>query len=64
MDNKRLYRSKSDRMLGGVCAGLAHFLGMDPTVIRLIFLVLFLLGGHGLLVYLILWIITPLEPVS
>lgn len=64
MENKRLYRSRSDRMLGGVCAGLAHFLGMDPTVLRLIFLVLFFLGGHGLLIYLILWIITPLEPIS
>lgn len=64
MNAKKLYRSRSDRMLGGVCGGLGDYFNVDPTLMRLIFVVLFLLGGHGLLVYLILWIIIPLEPAS
>jgi phage shock protein C len=49
-------------MIGGVCAGLADYLGMDPTVIRLIFLLLFFMAGNGLLIYLIMWLIVPEEP--
>jgi len=62
MNNKRLYRDPSDKMLGGVCSGLANFFGMDPTVIRLAFVLLTLLGGHGVLIYLVLWLIVPLAP--
>jgi phage shock protein C len=62
METKRLYRSRTDQMVGGVCAGLAKFFGLDPTVMRLIFLFLFFLGGNGLLIYLILWVVIPLEP--
>lgn len=64
MQTKRLYRSHQDRMLGGVCGGLAEYLGLDPTVVRLVFLLLFFLGGQGLLVYLIMWLIVPEEPIS
>ncbi|GAP12010.1 phage shock protein C (PspC) family protein [Bellilinea caldifistulae] len=64
MQTKRLYRSRQDRMLGGVCGGLAEYLGLDPTVVRLVFLLLFFLGGQGLLIYLIMWLIVPEEPVS
>lgn len=64
MEPKRLYRSTTNRMIGGVCAGLANFFGMDPTVMRLIFLLLFFLAGQGLLVYLILWIVVPPQPAS
>ena len=62
MENKRLYRSSTDRMLAGVCGGLGRYLGLDTTIVRLIFVLLFILGGHGLLVYLILWLIMPIEP--
>jgi phage shock protein C len=62
MQTKRLFRSRQDRMLGGVCGGLAEYLGLDPTVVRLVFLLLFFLGGQGLLVYLIMWLIVPEEP--
>ena len=62
MNNKRLYRDPSDKMLGGVCSGLADFFGIDPTVIRLAFVLLTLLGGHGVLIYLVLWLIVPLAP--
>ncbi len=63
METKRLYRSRTDRMIVGVCGGLGKYLGMDPTLIRLIFALLVVLGvGSGLLVYLILMIVMPLEP--
>lgn len=62
MEPRRLYRSKTDSMIAGVCGGLAKFFDMDPTIMRLIFILLFFLGGNGLLIYLILWIVVPLEP--
>ena len=57
MQNNRLYRSNENKMIAGVCGGLGEFFGLDPTLVRLVFVILALLGGHGLLVYLILWII-------
>ncbi len=62
--NKRLYRSRNQAMLGGVCGGIAEYANLDPTIVRLIFVLLALLGGHGILVYLILWLVIPIEPVS
>lgn len=59
--HKKLYRSRTERMIAGVCGGLAKYFGMDPTWIRLIFILFFVLGGSALLVYLIMWIIVPLE---
>ncbi len=59
---RRLYRSVDDRMLGGVAAGLGEFLDIDPTIIRLIFAFSVFLGGTGLLVYLVMWLIVPEEP--
>jgi len=59
---KRLYRSRSDRMIGGVCGGLAQYLDTDPTIIRLALALSILLGGAGILAYLIMWIIIPEEP--
>ena len=61
---KRLYRSRSEEMIAGVCGGLADYLNVDPTVIRLVFLLLLFAGGGGLFIYLILWVIMPLEPVE
>jgi phage shock protein C len=59
-DIKTLTRSKSNRMVAGVCAGLADYLGMDPTVVRLLFVLgFFALHGGLLLAYLIMAIITP-----
>jgi len=48
-------------MIGGVCAGLANYFVLDPTLVRLIFVLMLLFGGHGLLIYLILWVVMPLE---
>jgi phage shock protein PspC (stress-responsive transcriptional regulator) len=56
-----LYRSESDRMLGGVCGGLSNYLNIDATLIRLFFAVLFFGSGIGVLTYLALWIIMPNE---
>jgi len=60
-EQKRLLRSKSDRMLGGVCSGLGRYLGMDPLLIRIGFGALALINGFGLLLYFVLWIVIPDE---
>jgi len=59
MTSKRLFRSSRDRWIGGVCAGLAHYFDLDPTVVRLVFLLAFFVAGVGFLPYLILWIVMP-----
>jgi len=59
---RRLYRSRTDRKLAGVCGGLAQYFNTDATVIRVLFVVLAVLGGGGLLIYLAMWIIVPSEP--
>jgi phage shock protein PspC (stress-responsive transcriptional regulator) len=59
--NKKLYRSRSNRVIGGVCGGLAQYLGIDPTVVRLIMALVTFVGGMSLLVYLIAWLIIPEE---
>lgn len=60
---KRLYRSESDRMIGGVCGGLGDYLDIDATLVRIIFVALALAGGPGFLIYLILLIIVPTEEI-
>jgi len=60
---KRLYRSKTDRMLGGVCGGLGKYFNLDPVLMRLLWVLLFFCGGVGFLGYIIAWIIMPEEPV-
>ncbi|MFO7944889.1 MAG: PspC domain-containing protein [Anaerolineales bacterium] len=59
--NTRLYRSRSNRMLGGVCGGLGTYLNMDPTIVRLLFLLLLFGSDFGFLLYLVLWILVPEE---
>jgi phage shock protein C len=61
METHRLYRSKTDSMIGGVCGGVGAYFGIDPTLVRLIFVLLAIFGGGGVLFYLILWIVIPLE---
>ncbi|MGO4700405.1 PspC domain-containing protein [Dyella sp. 2RAB6] len=57
--DKRLVRSSSQKMLAGVCGGVAQYLGWDVTVVRLLWIVLTLAGGSGILIYLILWLVMP-----
>lgn len=59
---RKLYRSRQDKMIAGVCGGLAAYFNTDPTWIRLLFVLFFILGGSALLVYIIMWILVPLEP--
>ena len=60
-DTKRLTRSRTERWIGGVCGGIGNYFNVDPTVIRVIFVLAALILGGGLLIYLILWLIIPLE---
>jgi phage shock protein PspC (stress-responsive transcriptional regulator) len=64
---RRLYRSRKQRMLGGVCGGVAEYFNLDPTVVRLIWAFLALFPGTmpvGLFGYLLCWLIIPEEPAS
>jgi phage shock protein PspC (stress-responsive transcriptional regulator) len=58
---KRLYRSETDRMLAGVCAGFAEYFNIDPAVVRIVFLLFVFWGGGGVLAYIICWIVIPTE---
>ena len=61
MNGKRLYRSESSRMLCGVCAGIAEYFNLDPTLIRLAWALFCILGGSGVLAYILAAIIIPPE---
>jgi phage shock protein PspC (stress-responsive transcriptional regulator) len=61
---KKLYRSRTDRMLGGVCGGLGEYFAIDSTLIRILFVVLTFGGGSGFLAYLIMLFIVPEEPLG
>lgn len=58
----RLYRSGEDKILGGVCGGIAEYLGVDPVIIRLLWIVGTLAWGFGILLYIICWIVIPRNP--
>ncbi len=58
---KRLYRLRDGRVVAGVCAGLAAYFGVDPTLVRLAFALLTVFGGAGVLLYLCGWIVIPEE---
>ena len=61
MKNKKIYRKTDDCIIAGVCAGLADYFEIDETLVRVIFVLLFIGGGSGLLIYLILWLVIPKE---
>ncbi len=58
---KKLYRSAHERMIAGVCGGLANYFGLDPTWIRLLFIFFFLFGGAAFFIYIIMWLLLPLD---
>ncbi|MPM54857.1 hypothetical protein SDC9_101640 [bioreactor metagenome] len=67
MDNqpKRLYRSNTDRMLGGVCGGLAQYFNVDPTVVRLVAVLgFFLTASAAFWAYVVMWIVVPEAPTT
>ncbi|MBP1909389.1 PspC domain-containing protein [Methanolobus bombayensis] len=59
--SKRLTRSRTDRMIAGVCGGLGNYLGIDPVIIRLLWAIAIFAYGTGLLLYILAWIIIPEE---
>ncbi|PSG99430.1 MAG: PspC domain-containing protein [Nanohaloarchaea archaeon SW_7_43_1] len=61
MAENRIYRSESDKMLGGVCGGIAEVYDVDPTLVRLVTLFIVLTTGAGALAYLVAWLIMPVE---
>ena len=58
---KRLYRSKENKIIGGVCGGIAEYFSIDPVIIRLLWVLMVLGYGFGVLAYIIAWIIIPLK---
>lgn len=64
VETKRLYRSRSERMISGVCGGLAQYLNLDPTLIRLLFVITAIFGGPGLIVYIVMLFVVPEEPLG
>jgi phage shock protein C len=63
MTSKRLYRSRMDRMIAGVSGGLAKYFDIDPTLVRVLFVVSIFIGGGGIIAYIILWIVVPEEQI-
>lgn len=59
---KKLYRSKTDRMMAGICGGIGGYFNIDPSFIRIACVLLFFAGGITFFAYLIMWFIVPLEP--
>ena len=56
---RKLYRSQTQRMIAGVCGGLAEYFNVDATLMRVLFLLLAVFGGSGLVIYIVMWIIVP-----
>ncbi len=59
---RKLTRSRHDKKIAGVCGGLGEYLGVDPTLVRLLWLIAVIFGGTGILAYIIAWIVMPEEP--
>jgi len=62
--SKKLYRSRKDQIIGGVCGGIAEYFGIDSTLVRLAFVLFALIEGAGIIAYIIAWIIIPESPQS
>lgn len=60
--NRRLYKSNENKMIGGVCGGIAEYFGIDPTVVRLAWVLFCALGGSGILAYILAAIVMPRRP--
>ena len=64
-ETRKFYRSRTDRLLGGVCGGLAGYFGIDPVLVRVLSVVLIpVSGGLALLAYILLWLLGPEEPAT
>lgn len=61
---KRLYRSEDDRIIAGICGGLGEYFTIDPVIIRLIWVLTLLIGGSGIVIYLLAWLLVPRKPMD
>lgn len=61
-NQRHLYRSRNERIIAGICGGLAEYFGLDVSKLRIALVILFLLGGFSLWIYIILWLIVPQAP--
>jgi phage shock protein C len=59
---KKLYRSTTNKILGGVCGGLGEYFDVDPVIIRVLWVIFMLAGGAGVIAYIIAWLIIPKKP--
>ena len=59
---KRIYRSRREKIIAGVCGGIGNYLDIDPVLARIIWVLFVLIGGTGILAYIIAWILIPREP--
>lgn len=59
---KRLYRSRKDKIISGVCGGIGEYFSIDPVIVRIIAVILFFWGGSGIIAYIIAMLIIPLDP--
>ena len=64
MNPRRLYRCRHDRQLAGVASGMAEYLGLDPTIVRILWILSVFFGGFSILVYVVLAFVMPLEPID
>jgi phage shock protein PspC (stress-responsive transcriptional regulator) len=62
--DKKLYRSRTEKMIGGVCGGIAEYFDVDPTIVRLIWVLVCLAVGSGVLIYIIAYLIIPEKPLN
>ena len=60
--SEKLYRSRTNRQVAGVCGGLAERFNVDPTLMRVLFIVLAIFGGAGIILYIAMWIVVPEQP--
>lgn len=63
-ENRRLWRSRDNRVIAGVCGGLGEYFNIDPVILRIVWVLLIFGAGTGLLAYLIAWLVIPPEPVD
>ncbi|RAP52907.1 MAG: PspC domain-containing protein [Methanosphaera sp. SHI613] len=64
MVDKKLYRSRTEKMIGGVCGGIAEYFDVDPTIVRVIWVLVCLAVGSGVLIYIIAYLIIPEKPLN
>jgi phage shock protein PspC (stress-responsive transcriptional regulator) len=59
---KKLYRSINNKILGGVCGGIGEYFDVDPTIVRLLWILFIFAGGSGIIAYIVAWLIVPKQP--